>query len=521
MRYMREKLKKLTGWRPGPALYATVAVAALLLLLCPLIRLAMYSVPWYDDYNYGRFARTAMTNAPTLQNALKGAWECIRISWYAWQGTYGSIFFMALMPGIWGEEYYRFGPIFLILLLTVSVCVLVSTLLKNTLKTDRQHAIGLSCVSAIMAVVLLHTAQAGFYWYNGGVHYVGMHAFAMLLVGVSVKLLCEEHRWRRFLWMVLGLLLAFLVAGGNFVTTLQGLLVLLSLVGLGILLRKGQTFYLLPVLATYLGGFFLNVSAPGNDKRAENYVGWGMSPIKSVLYSFVEGGRHAWEFTGWMTLVLLVMMLPLIVHMVQRTQFSFRWPGLVSLWSVCLYSTGFTPSLYSMGHGGLGRTLNAVKLTWQLLLILNLVYWCGWFCRRRRQSGGRTAQGDDKLQDMEQMWRWWFYPIVVLAAFLVFWAEPNKAGSFSSYGAYYYVHSGEAYNFYQEYLERVKILNSDESHVVLTPYRWRPWLICMGDLSDDPQNESNFALALWYDKDEIICVDQMTDQSIDEGRDYE
>ena len=120
LRDMRERLKKLAGWRPGHRVYAVVAAAALLLLLCPLIRLALYSVPWYDDYNYGRFARTAMADAPTLGNALKGAWECIRISWYAWQGTYGSIFFMTLMPGIWGEEYYCIGPIFLILLLMMN-----------------------------------------------------------------------------------------------------------------------------------------------------------------------------------------------------------------------------------------------------------------------------------------------------------------------------------------------------------------------------------------------------------------
>lgn len=497
LRIMTERLKKIAGWCPGPELYAAGAVAALLLLLIPLVRLALYSVPWYDDYNYGRFAKIAMENAPTLQNAVKGALECVRVSWYAWQGTYSSVLLMSLMPGIWGEEYYCLGPVFLILLLTVSVCVLVSTLLKNILKAERSHIVGLSAVSAIMTVVLIHTAQAGFYWYNGGVHYVGIHAFAMLLTAVTVKLFYEEQMWRRCLWTILGILLAALVAGGNFVTALQGLLVLLSIVALGCIPHKGRTFFLLPVLAAYAWGFYKNVSAPGNDKRAANFVDWGMSPAKSVLYSFVEGGRKAWEFTGWMTLVLLVLMLPLILHMVRRTTFEFKKPWLVSLWSVCLYATGFTPSLYSLGHGGLGRTLNAVKLTWQLLLILNLIYWCGWLCRRLKLRGENSGQ----------MWCWWFYPLTALMILLVFWTEPNQAGSFSSYGAYYYIHTGEAYNFYQEYLERVEILKSDESYVELTPYRWRPWFICMGDLSGNPEDESNRALAAWYGKAEIICVD--------------
>ncbi len=494
---MKDKIKKIGGWRPGTGLYAAGAVVLLLLLLYPLIRLTAYAVPWYDDYNYGRFAKTAMEGAPTLWKAFAGAAECIRISWYAWQGTYGSILFMVLMPGIWGEEYYRFGPLFLILLLTVSVCVLVWTLSRNVLKADPGHGIGLSAVCAGLAVLLIYSSQAGFYWYNGGIHYVGMHSLAMLLVAVSVKILCAGQGWKRCLWTVFGVALSVLVAGGNFVTGLQGGLVLLSIAGVGLLLRRKrrkQTFWMLPLLASYAAGFYMNVTAPGNDKRAASYVGWGMSPAKAVLFSFVEGAKQAWEFTGFMTFILLALMLPLIVHMVRRTDFVFRWPGLVSLWSFCLYATGFTPSLYSLGHGGLGRTLNAVKLTWQMLLVLNLVYWCGWICRAKPREG--------------RMCRWWVYPVLAAAALVVFWTEPNQAGSFSSYGAYYYIHTGEAYNFYQEYLARVELLQSDADPVVLAPYHWRPWMICMGDLSDDPKDESNHALAVWYGKDAVICTEQ-------------
>ena len=216
--------------------------------------------------------------------------------------------------------------------------------------------------------------------------------------------------------------------------------------------------------------------------------------MDSVLGSFQEAVAHIWEFTGWMTLLFLALMLPLVWHMVKRVSFSFRLPGLVSLWSVCLYATGFTPSLYSLGHAGLSRTLNAVKLTWQLLLIWNLIYWSGWIVARREQVKG-------------QMCRWWCYGLLALAVVAVFCKEPNQAGSFSSYGAYYYIHTGEAYNFYQEYLGRVEVLICDGETVILVPYHWRPWFLCMGVLSDDPGEESNMAVATWYNKDEVLCRD--------------
>ncbi|MCM1551593.1 MAG: hypothetical protein NC092_02755, partial [Butyrivibrio sp.] len=354
-------------------------------------------------------------------------------------------------------------------------------------------------------------AQEGFYWYNGGVHYVGMHSLGLLLVAVAVKLVCSERGeggtglGTCLIWAVLGSVLALFVAGSNFVTALQVLLVLLTVVGIGILLRRRRTLWLIPMLLIYAGGFYMNVTAPGNDKRAQSYIGWGKPPIQAVLCSFVEGAKHAWEFTGLMTIVFLLLMLPLIWHMVKRTRFAFPYPAAVSLWSVCLYATGFTPSLYSLGHEGLSRTLNAVKLTWELLLILNVVYWCGWLCRRRESANeGRQGESTGEVR----LWRWWSYPLILGAALLVFVTEPNQAGSFSSYGAYYYIHTGEAYNFYQEYLERVELLKGEGDIVRLTPYHWRPWFLCMGDLSDDSGDESNRALAAWYDKDKVICAEQ-------------
>lgn len=489
---MKDKVKKIVGWRPSPVVYVCASALFLALLLVPLLRLTGYAVPWYDDYTYGRYAKTAMEQDNSLWKALAGAWECIRMSWHAWQGTYSSIFFMVLMPGIWGESYYFLGPVFLILFLTVSVILLVYGLLRMLLKAEKPHAWGIAFVSAAMVLVMVHTAQEGFYWYNGGVHYIGMHSFLMLLVVLTVKLLLADKKRTEYGCMFAAMGFAFIAAGGNLVTSLQGILLLCSIAVWGIWQKNRYIFRLVPVLAVYLGGFIMNMTAPGNDKRAKNFEGWGMSPVKAILCSFKEGAEYAWEFTGAMTIIFLMIMLPLIYHMVKKVSFPFRYPGLVTIWSVCLYATGFTPSLYSLGHAGLGRTLNAVKITWQLLLIGNLVYWCGWLVRKRPKTEGR-------------MCRWWWYALAAIAAWVVFYTEPNQAGSFSSYGAYYYVHTGEAYNFYQEYEERVRLLNSDSRQVVFRPYNWRPWFLCMGDLSDNPEDEANRSLAAWYDKDSIVC----------------
>ena len=91
---------------------------------------------------------------------------------------------------------------------------------------------------------------------------------------------------------------------------------------------------------------------------------------------------------------------------------------------------------------------------------------------------------------------------------LIFAGESNQAGNYSAYGAYYYIHTGEANNFYQEYQERVALLQSDEPNIVFEPYQWRPWFLCAGELSDNPNDHQNVVVANWYKKQSVICKEK-------------
>ncbi|MCM1045109.1 MAG: hypothetical protein NC417_06340 [Candidatus Gastranaerophilales bacterium] len=497
MKTDNNRWNKILFWKPSVGLIALGMAAAMLLALIPLLRLAMYAVPWYDDWNYGKFARAGMEMAPGIVGALKGTLEGIRVEWYAWQGTFSSIFFMMMMPAIWGEQYYFLGPVFLILILTVSVFVLTSVLTRDVFGLDRYSRLAIQGIVTIMVVELIYTAQAGFYWYNGGVHYVGMHSFFMLFVAALCRLYHTELKSVKGILLLLASLAgALLTAGSNFVTALQGLVVLFGLTVAVLWTRRGRGIRYLPALAVYAVSFYMNVSAPGNQVRARSYEGWGYSPFWAVLRSFLEAFRHLWEFTGWMTLAFLLLLFPIIWQAVGKSKFSFRFPLLVLVGAFCLYATGFTPSLYSLGHAGLSRSLNAVKITYQILLILNEIYWIGWARRMLERRGGHINCPEGAP--------WWYYGAVIVCMLVIFSLSSNQAGSVSSYGAYYYVHTGEAYNFYHEYMARVEILKSDEKDVVLEPYHFKPWFLCMGDLTDDPDREENRAVAEWYDKNTVI-----------------
>ncbi len=497
---MKEKENRFKGiltYRLPLKAVAVIACIVLAVLLVPLFRIAAYSVPWYDDYNYGNFVKNFVELERSLSSALQGAAYCIKTQWHAWQGTFSSIFFMSMIPSVWGDQYYFLGPVLIITILVIAAFSLVKVLVRDVIKADLSTCIILQAATAAFLVVMIYSPQVGFFWYNAGVHYVLTHSFCILMVAAFLKLLVVQNKAVTGVLVVSGMVGAVISSGANFVTSLQGLVLTISIVLLGILLRNKRTFLLLPALCVYVYGFYMNVSAPGNDKRAAFFVGQGKGPVKSIVLSFVEAVKHIATFTDWMTIAFMILLLPVIWGMVQKSSLKFSMPLAVLLWSVCVYATGFTPSLYSMGHAGLGRTLNAVKITYQLLLLMNEVYLLGWFCRFLEKKKKKTWDGKCY---------WWFYGLVAATMLLIFAVDSNKEGSYSSYGAYKLVHSGVAYNFYQEYLDRIEDCQKDEANVVVKPYAWNPWMLKVGDLTDNPGSEQNAAMAKWYRKESIVCT---------------
>ena len=498
-----EKLRKVCLWSPGKKLLAIAFCGLLLLALVPLFRLTIYAVPYYDDYNFGRFARAAIEQEQSGWAAISGALDCARTQWYAWQGTYSSIFFMTLMPAVWGEQYYFLGPVFILLLLLAGTMVFTGVILRKVMKLDGWSSLALQAVITTAVFMFIYSAQTGFYWYNGGIHYVGMHGFCLLFLSSAICLERARSRTSPGLLFTASVLLAMITAGSNFVTALQGLLCLLTVMLVSVVLEHRKTgLWLLPATLVYIIGFGLNVAAPGNSVRAQSYIGWGYSPLESIARSFLEAVKHIPEYTGWIVVAVMVLLLPMIWPAVKSTEFQFRYPGLIFVWSFCLYATGYTPSLYSLGHAGLSRTQNAVKITYLLLLFLNEIYWCGWLRQKAAQkSMVQTENGNRGVV-------WWFYLAMSLVFLLIFRNSPNQAGHYSSYGAYYYIHTGEADNFYREYLERVKRLSGNAKNVHLPAYRYTPWFLCMGDISEDAKNEANCSLAMWYGKDSVTLISE-------------
>lgn len=489
-----DKMKKLMAIKIKEKWVAVLAVMGMLGLLAPLFRLGMYAVPYYDDYLHVRFVKNFVVEYGGLGAWWQGVLYTVKSQYYAWQGTYSTQFIVSASPLLLDDKYYSYVVLFVLLLFIVSVMAAVVMLTKRLMKMTTGGAWITAVIVTMTLLELIYTAQQGVYWYNAEVHYTLMHGLLLLTIAVSVEILYAKSCKRAVVLSIAMAILGIIVAGSNYVTILQGELVLLTIILLGFLKKNKKTWFLVTPVLLYTFGFYMNVNAPGNQKRGAAYQGCGV--MESVLLSFKSGAEQFVNFTGLILVVIMLLLVPVVWNAVRNMEYEFRLPGLVTLYSVCLYATGFTSSYYAMGTPGLSRTWVVIKFTLQLLFFVNEIYWIGWFVKKRQKQ--REVQCTEHYLS--------YYGMLCLMMLGIFALSDNKIGEFSSYGAYHYIHSGEAYNFHQQYEERIEKIKNGGSVVELEPYAWRPYFLCMGELSTDPNAEQNMSLAQWYGKKAVYIA---------------
>ena len=106
---------KLAKWKPY------IFLAVLLASLVPLVWLGRYNYPTGDDYYYGTEAHLVWQQTGSIPQAISAACAGVAKSYQIWQGTWASIFLMALQPGIFGDGTYWIGTLMLLTALIFSV----------------------------------------------------------------------------------------------------------------------------------------------------------------------------------------------------------------------------------------------------------------------------------------------------------------------------------------------------------------------------------------------------------------
>lgn len=395
---------------------------------------------------------------------------------------------------------YALTPVIMLSSIVISHFFLLYVVLVKWLKVCKQQWWYISCIFTFWLLQTIHSPVNALYWYNGSVHYTFMHGVMLVAIALIWWLFCVKARGAKLLITLLDVILCVICSGSNYSTALLGILCLLGMVvGFQWYQKKWNYWVMFPLLS-YGIGFYINITAPGNFMRQGHFEGQGA--WESVWSSFEISIEFIGEWFDWQSCIILLLILPVVRNMTERItierEYHFPMPGVVTVLSFGSLACMFTPLFYAMGGAGVDRQTNIAKMWFQLLVLGNFVYWIGWVRRKFRCRNFNVNYIS---------YHTGYFVAVGLLLFCHFYLCEDVLTDYASYAAYVSLKTGEAKNFYEEYMERVSLLESDKEVIELQPYTIRPYLLYFEDITTDKYDWKNSALASRYGKKSVYLIE--------------
>ncbi len=476
------------------SVWMVVWLALFVVGLIPILFIAFYNFPCADDFGFSTYARLAWIDTHNIFSVFAGAAKKTAELWHSWQGTYTSIFLMALQPGIFGDRFYCLTPWLMIGALTASLFLLFDAVFHDCFGAQRRTVFSMTLMCLLVSVNTLVDRTQGLYWYNGAVHYMLPQAALFTLTGLLIKMAVDTGK-KKIGRMIAAILLVFYIGGGNLITGLEcGIWLAIAFLILWLVKRCSACLRVGTLFVFWVLFFGINALAPGNQVRQMNFTarpGVILSVLESFFYclEYVLG-----EWSSWIVWMYLLLLIPFVLEILQDHSdgFSFPCPAAVLALSFCILSSMFTPSVYASGNPGAGRIFNVIYLTFLLLITFDLFYLTGWCLHR---YGARVEK--KKLEAGK---------LCGLAAFLFCAALFVKAKpeEFTASAALQSLVSGEAASYRaQQEVRLEQLLDDTVDDAVLMEFTVKPQLLFYEDIEEDPEGWKNVRMRDYYRKHSV------------------
>lgn len=480
-----------------------IFVLALLIVIFPLLWIAQYNYPSADDWSFGVMGYQALKNREGLLGVIRASLTMVKDNYVQWEGRFSNTFFASLQPGIWGEKYYGVVAWVMIGSLIMSEWYLCRSLLNRYAKGKGGWlSIPIIVPSLIMQILYTPSAEESFYWYTGSVNYTFVYGLSLILLVLFLKLSTGEYIRGAYGWRaVVACILAVLVGGNNFSTSLSCFLSLLLLSALFLWMDR-RAFYRTWFVTTLIGiSLLICVFAPGNTMRINaNFNGEKGNAMEAVLMSLVRAFTNIYSWSANVkTLLLLLLILPFLWKAVKSMECSFCFPGLFTLVTFGLYASQLTPNLYIEGNISSGRLGAILFYSYHLWLVGNVGYWVGWISRRKNRVTACMERIDGRFG------KYLLGYCAVTGLLLVGVIYRFDLRSITSYRAYRSWRQGWAQQYAKEWEERLEVLHDEDIREVhFAPLSVYPEMLLYTDLQeDDGYIWVNYDCATYYGKDVI------------------
>lgn len=500
---IRNKLK-----RPNRnTVLAVLAVLFLAMVVCPLLLIGRYDFASCDDFSYGRETYMTFLETKSFFSVFKSALQKVKEVYGSWQGTYSAILLMTLNPAVWGDEVYPITPYIMMSMLILSEIFLGKFIFHKICKADWPTVVTICAITIGCQILWVPYPVETFFWYNGSLYYTLFYSVMIFyLVSIAKNIMLGTLKSALF---SLPFLLAgsVFLGGGNYPTGLLTLEILVFM-GVFVFLRNRKNFIPFLVNAVlFLAGFIISMMAPGNAIRQQ--VNIKSSVIESIYKSIKAGGQYIISWTTFSSMLLFLVLIPFLWKAVKSCSYKFKYPLLFSFVSIGLFCSQFTPTMYAQSIVGPRRLLNIIYYSYYLLMVANMTYWLGWAKRKLDTQ----FQGEKEITAytlFSGTFNKYLFPYVMVIALLyVFSLKNYGTEKLSSFSAFFSLRDGEAEKYYQEHLERQKILMDDSELCAEIPeFTVKPWVLYFDDIEADATNWKNIDTARFYGKESVWLIPQ-------------
>ena len=473
---------------------AILSIIALMASLVPILIASFYNHPAADDLTYTTYTMNAVKDGNII-SLIKAIGDTIYLFYTTWQGTYSAIVLMSLQPAIWGEEMYFLGTFILIFTFLIANYKLLKEIIIEKLKSDKYEFIIIFSALTFICIQRLPNLTQGFFWWNGSCYYTLLFSFFLIELSLILKYYRKPKKINYFAICFLSLI----VAGGNFVTALQQIIIL-TLINLYLLFNKKSKKFL-PVLLISIVGLMISGLAPGNANRAVLLQGYGA--IDAIIKSFIYAYNYIQTFSTNINILFIVIISLLLYPSLKTCRFKFKLPLLYSLLTICIFAAQFTPSLYAQGSEGDGRLINIIYYSYFWLMISNFYYYLGWFRNKLKENEILTTNSFEKFN---YMIKHYMPTIIILLTIILGCNIVSEKEKFSIYQTYAILKDGSAKQYDIENKERLKIYNSKEKDILIKEFSVKPQPLFISDLSTDKDNWINNAVEQVYNKDSVTLI---------------
>lgn len=472
-------------------------IAVVVVSVVPLIWISFYNHPAADDYSLAWSTYKCWKDSHSIINLIKGAIGVAVNFWYTWQGTYTTATFAALLPSIFGEQYYAFVGIVMITLIFVSNTVFSVYFVKR-FKGKKLWGITIGFLMSFLMVQWMPSAVQGLYWYNGALHYCFPNSLFLIYICLLFEAQRKNSKGKTIILRISCLICAFLIGGGNQVSALMSIVFTTAFVMCHIKKDVVNTVENFGILIATILSFLVSALAPGTAIRQAVFTE-RPNVLKTIVLATIQGVSEIGAWMDFKTIVALVVVLPILVMMTCNVKkefgFSFPCPLVVVIGSAAWISIMHCPPFYATGIPGEGRLFNMVYYNFIVLLVINATYIIGYIICRIPEQYWRILKEFDK--------KWLMTVLLLVVAVLI----SDGKGSWG-YQAIREIYSGRAQQYSIECYERVEMLvNSEGKDVIVKEYSVKPALIFFTDIESDNDNWKNIAVSNYYGLNSITLGD--------------